>query len=447
MARTSTSSSSRAVRQVKTVPVFLLVNPKSGGHRGSKLMRVPQPFDVEVSASCTASLRIYDMLEGPSGEKPGFVQLKEATRLGPVRMVVAGGDGTVLWALEEAEKHGVDTRHQVMLAVLPLGTGNDFSRFAGWGGKAPKMRNLTKGTLSGLRELVLEWVRAKANAHDIWRVAMEVDAHRGVILKTSHERKKVPINEKRIEKLMHSYFSAGNDARAGMGQEKVRTSTRWGNFLNYGYQICLKGLPFREKEYVKDFLYALRHGQSDESPVIFSTDDDEDVHEPRLVDNPQVLIILNIPNCYGGLCRFWEGAGSVGVHPVADANILHAELDPADGKLEVLTYGSLLMEPMLNVTTQAGLPAHRFNAKRIFSGAPLFLQLVEDDEEDVVVHVQVDGEFFKLKNPSSVSFDLHRQIKVLYGGKPTDADAGSDNAEEAESSSSESDEEGIGVQQ
>merc|ERR1719343_1880511 len=67
---------------------------------------------------------------------------------------------------------------------------------------------------------------------------MTVDPDRGSILKTSADRRKEPIEAKSLEKLMHSYFSAGNDARAGMSQEKARTSTRWGNMLNYGFQIC-----------------------------------------------------------------------------------------------------------------------------------------------------------------------------------------------------------------
>jgi len=396
--------------QAREVPIFMFVNSKSGGQRGAKLLEVPQPFHMPLGDTATASLRIFDILDGPSGNKPGFVQLKEATKTESiVRMIVAGGDGSILWAIEEAEKHGIDTRSQILLAVIPLGTGNDFARFTGWGGKAPNMSSLTKGTCQGLRDLVYEWTIAKPRLHDVWKVAIQVDEGNGAILQTGKERKKVPIGDKSIERLMHSYFSAGNDARAGMGQEKARTATRWGN------------LPFREKEYVKDFARSLHHGGDGESAVVFTTDVQHCPGGPQLVGNPQVLLMLNIPNCYGGLCRFWDGAGSLGIDSASSADLLKADLDPSDGNLEVLTYNSVLMEPVIDIATKK-LPAHRFNAKRVFSGAPLFLKFHEEVDEHVIVHCQIDGEFFKLQNPKSVRFELHRKIRVLHGGHVWSAD-------------------------
>lgn len=402
-------------RAMKT-DIFLFVNRSSGGQRGEALMEVPQPFEVALGDGKTASLKVFDMREGASGQKPGFAALKEASRCGVVRMVVAGGDGTILWAIEEAEKHFIDTRSQVLLAVVPLGTGNDFSRFSGWGGRAPNMRRLFRRNHEGLRRLVQEWATARPQQHDIWQVVLEVDETRGLILQTGKDRKKAELSEKRVTKLMHSYFSAGNDARAGMSQEKKRTSTRWGNMLNYGFQICLKGLPFREKEYVRDFVSSLHHGNEASAPVIFNNKDAEhDSSEwcpaPQLVGNPEVLIILNIPNCYGGFCRFWDTAGSCGVKPAGDPQLLESKLDPSDGKLEVLTYGSLLLDPVMSATPLPGV-----GAKRVFSGAPLHLEFIEG-LDTVRVHIQIDGEFFKLINPTSATFVLHRKIRVLYGGR------------------------------
>lgn len=400
-----------------SVDVFMFVNTKSGGQRGQALMKVPQPFEVDLGHGRKAVLHVFDMLEDPPGDKPGFKKLKEATRSSVVRVVIAGGDGTILWAIEEAERHEIDTRKQVMIAVMPLGTGNDFSRFTGWGGKAPNMAVLLRGGAQGLRDLVRYYVAAKPMHHDIWRVDMTVDKERGSIIKTNKDRKKEETGETFESKLMHSYFSAGNDARAGMSQEKVRTRTRWGNLFNYGFQICLKGLPFRDKEYVKDFASSMHHGLDADGQLIFNTEEEKaSSSSPQLVGNPQVLIVLNIPNCYGGLCRFWEGAGSLGVSPVSDSNLLSSQLDPADGKLEVLTYGSMLVEPAIDVVTSKLGAASRFNAKRIFSGSPIFLKFAEP-WSDFFVHIQIDGEFLKLKNPSSVVFEQHRKIQVLHSGR------------------------------
>lgn len=48
-----------------------------------------------------------------------------------VRIIVAGGDGTVQWVISEAITHNVDFE-RVVFGVLPIGTGNDFAASLGW---------------------------------------------------------------------------------------------------------------------------------------------------------------------------------------------------------------------------------------------------------------------------------------------------------------------------
>jgi diacylglycerol kinase (ATP) len=47
-------------------------------------------------------------------------------------MAVCGGDGTIMWAVTEMTKANID-HSKVPMAVIPLGTGNDFSQTLGWG--------------------------------------------------------------------------------------------------------------------------------------------------------------------------------------------------------------------------------------------------------------------------------------------------------------------------
>ncbi|KAJ6407022.1 hypothetical protein OIU84_010525, partial [Salix udensis] len=55
-----------------------------------------------------------------------------------LRIMVAGGDGTVGWVLGSlAELHTQGREPVPPVAVLPLGTGNDLSRSFGWGGSFP----------------------------------------------------------------------------------------------------------------------------------------------------------------------------------------------------------------------------------------------------------------------------------------------------------------------
>jgi diacylglycerol kinase (ATP) len=48
-----------------------------------------------------------------------------------LRILAAGGDGTVTWILKTVRELGLDPAPAV--AIMPLGTGNDLSLSFGWG--------------------------------------------------------------------------------------------------------------------------------------------------------------------------------------------------------------------------------------------------------------------------------------------------------------------------
>lgn len=76
---------------------------------------------------------MYDLLNKPMRQK-GFMKLKESSQTGTsARAIVCGGDGTVMWVVQEMEKYDID-HDKVPIGVIPIGTGNDFSRAMGWGG-------------------------------------------------------------------------------------------------------------------------------------------------------------------------------------------------------------------------------------------------------------------------------------------------------------------------
>ena len=49
-----------------------------------------------------------------------------------VKVIICGGDGTVMWVISELNKYNIDTE-LTPIAIIPLGTGNDFSQYLGWG--------------------------------------------------------------------------------------------------------------------------------------------------------------------------------------------------------------------------------------------------------------------------------------------------------------------------
>lgn len=55
------------------------------------------------------------------------------------RILVAGGDGTVGWILNEIVRKNIKPLPEV--SIMPIGTGNDLSRVLNWGGVPPTELN------------------------------------------------------------------------------------------------------------------------------------------------------------------------------------------------------------------------------------------------------------------------------------------------------------------
>ncbi len=69
----------------------------------------------------------------------GFTLLKQKVKKKEkVIGVVCGGDGTVMWVVTELASFNIDPM-KVPLAIIPLGTGNDFSQNIGWGKTQEKL--------------------------------------------------------------------------------------------------------------------------------------------------------------------------------------------------------------------------------------------------------------------------------------------------------------------
>lgn len=80
---------------------------------------------------------MYDLLN-PESKINGLERVKMESETKKVKVIVCGGDGTVLWVVEEIVKYNIDLNN-VMIGIIPIGTGNDFSRSTGWGGEQATM--------------------------------------------------------------------------------------------------------------------------------------------------------------------------------------------------------------------------------------------------------------------------------------------------------------------
>ncbi|GAB2267465.1 Diacylglycerol kinase 7 [Dionaea muscipula] len=247
--------------QPPEAPMVIFVNSRSGGRQGPELkLRLQQLMGEE---------QVFDLKDVKPDEfvRYGLGSLEQLASTGDycaketrekMRVVVAGGDGTVGWvlgSLGELKKQGREPVPPV--AIIPLGTGNDLSRSFGWGGSFPfAWKSAVKRSLHRASGGLISRL-------DSWQVSITMPA--GGVVELPHSLK--PTEECTLEQrldtsgllpekvscfdgVFYNYFSIGMDAQVAYGFHHLRNEKPYlaqgpiANKLIYSGYGCTQGWFF-----------------------------------------------------------------------------------------------------------------------------------------------------------------------------------------------------------
>ncbi|ONK69652.1 uncharacterized protein A4U43_C05F25310 [Asparagus officinalis] len=215
-------------------PIVVFVNSKSGGRHGKALLERLQELMGEE--------QVFDLsrVKPPQFVQFGLGVLEQLADLGDdcaksvrqkLRVVVAGGDGTVGWVLGSLGELFERREPVPPVAIIPLGTGNDLSRSFGWGGSFPFAWR------SAVKRILQKASSGPICRLDSWHVLVSMPAGEKVDLPYSlRHMGECTLNEDVVtegtvpekvlcfEGVFYNYFSIGMDAQVAYGFHHLRNT-------------------------------------------------------------------------------------------------------------------------------------------------------------------------------------------------------------------------------
>ncbi|KAL4424008.1 hypothetical protein ABPG75_001309 [Micractinium tetrahymenae] len=370
---------------VADTPLIVFINAKSGGRVGPRLLTVlfkalgqAQVFDLAESRPAPVLRTIWDnLLAAEARGDPLAGHIRRS-----LRILAAGGDGTVTWLLKTIRELRLDPPPAV--AIMPLGTGNDLALSFGWGNafldrwiKAPQLyRTLKRFADASVRHL------------DCWDVS--ITAPDPSFFEELPYALSIAADEPRVARgQFWNYLSLGLDAEAAYGFHSLREAHAWAasnrlaNQAWYSWYSCTSGWFCGAQPLTNKMRLRVRDEEGGQW---------REVAVPRSV---RALVLLNIQS-YGG------GRDIVGLD---DSTLLQGQQfkrDPIfdDGLIEVVGFGSGWHAALAMAQVSS-----RLHAVRLAQCREVEVELVarggKVKDEMGYTHMQVDGEPWRQPIPAA----------------------------------------------
>uniref|UniRef100_A0A6B2L8A9 Diacylglycerol kinase n=1 Tax=Arcella intermedia TaxID=1963864 RepID=A0A6B2L8A9_9EUKA len=320
------------------------INPNSGGGQGKI---VCSKLELVLGEDQLCDLKASD---------PGAF-LQEWRAIPNIRIVAAGGDGTISWVHSLVDAAGFG---EVPVVVpFPLGTANDTSRALGWGGSysgdnvSTILSKIEVGTVID---------------YDLWKIRVE-------------PTDKTEENKVIKETIVGNYFSMGVDSEILLQFEQWRkenpdmTVARELNYVVYGL-LGAKNMVSSYESF-RHFCKLTVDGKEIEIPAGISC-----------------IVLMNIPS-YSGGTNPWKNASNYEQVP---SKVNQSILDET---LEIFGMKGVfhLGRNTTNIPTSGGI--------RFCQGKHVLISLSKE------MTMQVDGEAW-VSPPCNIEMQFYRKVKMLY---------------------------------
>ena len=372
-----------------------------------------------------------------------------------IKILIAGGDGTVLGIVEELNREGIPL-DRCIFGAMPFGTGNDLSHSLGFGNECKV------GGIRKFHRVLYTYLIGTPSKIDIWELRVSVNQEKGTIFDVIKKGEKIKLDENnnkvyQFKKTFVNYFSLGFDARVGFQFEQRRSSSRFCNKFIYAVEAAKRIFCCKKNYGLSQLLDSFQEGTTEQNinsnnksettelldieevkkePLFPVEDKDNLMNENRrfifktkkageadsdivLKGNPVNIICQNIDFYMGGTQNIWDKSSHIGITQEEITKKQYKEYRKEvlenfkkqafdDKKIEFFTYEHGIEMGLERV--------NRGMAKRVYQGSgPVYLEFKKnpDETEKIAlskVYVNCDGEFYHLENPTEISVRLNTNI-------------------------------------
>ena len=422
----------------------------NNNNSNKKNFEPPSKFDASIPFSVII-FNLLDSIDYTNG-KNFIKKYNKDYPLNNIKILIGGGDGSVLSTIEDLYKSNINLE-KCIFGAIPLGTGNDLSNAMGFDSSCE-----IDIKIEYFQRVMYTYLIASEIKIDIWNLELKVERNEGKIydiIKNGEIELKDDKNKclKYLSKSFINYMSIGFDAKVGFMFGQKRTSSRYCNKVLYAWEAgknIFKGL-FQKNLGLSSLLESLisfeeeKNIDLDNKKEEYSKDinyffDDEGLNLLKnkkfifesidfrkrknyspviLKGNPVVIVCQNINFYMGGTEHIWGNTNQIGIQPCGlkkkekklyEQNF-SANFKPQssnDRKIEFVTY-SHGMDMGLEKVSQG-------NAKKIHQGSGPFLftfkkKLSQAQKKKLnKVYINIDGEFYHLVQPKQIIISLNDKI-------------------------------------